>query len=331
MSKILMYSVRDDEEAAIQAHALQSGNQIDITRDLLSKATVQQAQGYAGIVIQQRAPIDDPTVYTDLAAMGIKQISTRTAGVDTIDLSAAHAAGLIVTNVPAYSPRSVAEYALMSIFRILRKSAVVDHQVAANDYRWNGLQAKEIHSATIGIIGAGRIGGTLAGLLHALGATVLAYDVKPHTDLADIVTYTSKEELLKRSDVVSLHVDLNTTSEKLITAADFKLMQPTAGLVNASRGPVVDTAALVDALEQKEIAAACLDTVEGEANIFAFDHRKDGLGDYPLVAKLHAMPNVIITPHIAFFTNIAVQNMVDISLNDVELILAGKPAINEFK
>lgn len=331
MSRILMYSVRSDEEAAIHAHAQKSGNQIDITRDLLNGDTVAHANGYDGIVIQQRAPIGGDAVYDQLAAMGIKQITTRTAGVDTINLAAAHAAGLIVTNVPAYSPRSVAEHALMSIFRILRKSAIVDNRVAMNDYRWDGLQAKEIHSATIGIIGAGRIGGTLAGLLHALGATVLAYDVHPRNELKDIVTYTTKEDLLRRSDVVSLHVDLNPTSEKLIGSAELKQMQPTAGLVNASRGPVVDTAALVHALEAKTIAAACLDTVEDEANIFNFDHRNDGLTDYPLVEKLHAMPNVILTPHIAFFTNIAVQNMVDISLGDVERIIAGDSPVNEFK
>ncbi len=330
MIKILMYSVRPDELTAINAHAKAAGIQVDTTTDLLDGPTVAQAKGYDGIVIQQRAAIADETVYATLASYGIKQISTRTAGVDTINLDAAHAAGLVVTNVPAYSPRSVAENALMSVFRILRKSAVVDHRVANNDYTWAGLQAKEIHSATIGIIGAGRIGGTLAALLHALGATVLAYDIKERDDLRDIVTYTTKEDVLRRSDVVSLHVDLNETSAGLIGAAEFALMQPTAGIVNASRGPVIDTAALVDALNNKAIAAACLDTVTGEENIFNFDHSEDGIDDQPLIKQLHAMPNVVITPHISFFTNIAVQNMVDISLNDVESIIAGKTPKNIF-
>lgn len=323
MTKVLMYSVRPDEMAAINAHAAANDMQIDTTTDLLDGTTVAQAKGYDGIVIQQRAPIGDDTVYATLAGYGIKQLSTRTAGYDTINVPAAHAAGLIVTNVPAYSPRSVAENALMSIFRILRKSAVVDNRVRRNDYSWAGLQAKEIHSATIGIIGAGRIGGTLANLLHALGATVLAYDVKERADLQDIVTYTSKEDLLRRSDVVSLHVDLNATSTGLIGASELGLMQKTAGIVNASRGPVIDTAALIAALASKQIAAACLDTVTGEENIFNFDHTEDGIDEQPLIAQLHAMDNVIITPHISFFTNIAVQNMVDISLDDVTAVLNG--------
>lgn len=324
MSKIIMYSVRPDELPAIKAHAAKTGDTIDTCSELLDGPTVSKAKGYDGIVIQQRAKIQDDSVYATLASYGIKQLSTRTAGVDTINVPAAHKAGLVVTNVPAYSPRSVAEHALMSVFRILRKSAIVDNRVRANNYTWAGLQAKEIHTATIGIIGAGRIGGTLAGLLKALGATVLAYDVKPREELKDTVTYVSKEELLKRSDVVSLHVDLNPTSEKLITAKDFALMQPTAGLVNASRGPVVVTADLVAALKNRQIAAACLDTVTGEENIFNVDHSKDGIDEQPLIKELHAMPNVIITPHIAFFTNNAVANMVDFSLNDVTTVLAGK-------
>lgn len=274
-------------------------------------------------MIQQRGPIGDDAVYAQLASYGIHQLTTRTAGVDTINLDAAKAAGLTVTNVPAYSPRSVAEHALMSIFRILRQSPLIDARVRHNNFDFNGLQAKEIHSTTIGIIGAGRIGGTLARLLHALGATVLAYDVQERDELRDVVTYTTKADLLARADVVSLHVDLNPTSTKLIGAEDFKIMQPTAGLVNASRGPVVDTQALIDALQHHEIAMAALDTVEGEAAVFTRDLSKVGLDASPQIKALNAMDNVILTPHIGFYTNIAVQNMVDIALDDVLAILRG--------
>lgn len=325
MTKIIMYSVRPDEMAAIKDHAKREHLEILTTTDALSASTVDQANGFDGIVIQQRNRIDDDRVYQQLADMGLKQLTSRTAGVDMINVVAAHKAGLLVTNVPAYSPRSVAEHALMQIFRVLRKAPLVDAQVRENNYSWANLQAKEIHSATIGIIGAGRIGGTLAKLLHALGATVLAYDVVEREALKPLVTYVDKQTLLARSDVVSLHVDLNPTSEGLIAANDFSLMQPTAGIVNASRGPVINTNDLITALENHQLAFAMLDTVTGEEKIFNADHRQDGLGSQPNIAKLHAMNNVIITPHIAFFTNIAVQNMVDISLNDVQDILAGRP------
>lgn len=330
MTKILMTSVRDDEQAAINNYAKQ--HQLDIiTTDKLIDDAVDLTAGVDGLVIQQRSKLPD-NIYAQLQANGLQQIATRTAGFDMVDIKKANEHGLIVTNVPAYSPRSVAEFALMQIFRLLRKTYRFDHQVAHNDYRWfSDEQSVEIHTATIGIIGVGRIGGTLAKLLHALGATVLGYDVKPRTDLAGVVTFVSKEELLKQADVISLHVDLNPTSTGLITAKDFALMKPTAGLVNASRGPVVNTQDLVDALQTGKIAAAALDTFEGEQAIVATDRRQKGLSDQPLIATLHQMENVIITPHIAFFTNLAVQNMVDFSLDDTLAILNGKESPHEIK
>lgn len=325
--KILMTSVREDEKAAITAYATRT--QIDIVTSAgLLEDNLEKLTDLDGIVIQQRSRLSDD-VYAQLQAAGNKQITTRTAGYDVINLALAKEHDLKVTNVPAYSPRSVAEYAMMQIFRVLRKSYEVDRRVRENDYRWDGLQAQEIQSTTIGIIGVGRIGGTLAKLLHVLGARVLGFDINPRTELADIVTYTSKEELLRQADVVSLHVDLNDASTNLIQTADFEAMKPTAGIVNASRGPVIDTAALLHALEDGEIAAAALDTVTGEETVFNADHRVDGLTEQPLIDKLHQLPNVILTPHIAFFTNIAVQNMVDIALDDVRLIIAGESSEHE--
>ena len=323
MTKILMTSVRDDEQPAIQEFAKEHNVEIVTSPKLIDDA-VDLTADVDGLVIQQRSKVA-PNVYAKLRANGIKQIATRTAGFDMVDLQAAKENGLVVTNVPAYSPRSVAEHALMQIFRLLRKSYRFDPQVANNDYRWfSDEQALEIHTATIGIIGVGRIGGTLAKLLKALGATVLGFDTHPRDEMKDIVEYTSKADLLKRADVVSLHVDLNPTSEGLLTAKDFALMKPTAGLVNASRGPVVNTADLIAALKDGTIAAAALDTVEGEGPVFQTDRSKKGLADEPQIQELHDLDNVILTPHIAFFTNLAVKNMVDFALNDVLLILDGK-------
>lgn len=330
MTKILMTSVRDDERAAIKQFAQEHDVEIITTPKLIDDA-VDLTAGVDGLVIQQRSPVD-PAVYPQLKVNGLKQIATRTAGFDMVDIQAAHDNGLTVTNVPAYSPRSVAEHALMQIFRLLRKSYRFDTQVASGDFRWfSDEQALEIHTATIGIIGVGRIGGTLAKLLKALGARVLGFDVQPREEMRGIVDYVSKEDLLKQSDVVSLHVDLNPTSTGLLTAADFALMKPTAGLVNASRGPVVVTADLVAALKDHQLAAAALDTFEGENEVVMTDRREKGLADVPLVEELHAMDNVILTPHIAFFTNLAVKNMVDFDLEDVLLILDGKPSPHEIK
>lgn len=323
MLTLLMTSVRPDEQEAIDAYERTHEVNIITSPKTINECLELVTPHIDGVVIQQREVVD-AQVYPHLAACGIVQIATRTVGYDVIDLALAKQYGLTITNVPAYSPRSVAEHALMQIFRILRRSYLVDDRVRRNDFTWKHLQGKEIHSATIGIIGAGRIGGALARLLHALGARVLAYDIAPNHDLDEVLTFVSKEELLKQSDVVSLHVDLNPTSLGLIDIDALRLMQPHAGLVNASRGPVVVTKDLVEALQQGIISAAALDTVEGEEPLFTQDLSQTGVSD-PLIEQLLALPQVILTPHIAFYTNIAVQNMVDIALDDACAILAGKP------
>ncbi|AVK62059.1 bifunctional amino acid aminotransferase/2-hydroxyacid dehydrogenase [Lactobacillus sp. CBA3605] len=322
--KILMYSVRDDEESAIKAWATKNKVQVDTNELEFHPDTAQLVNGYDGVVIQQRSAIGgDATFYQQLVAAGLTQLTSRTAGVDTIDLPAAKAAGLTVTNVPAYSPNSVAEMAVTQTMRLIRNLELFDSRVSQQNFQWAGLQAREIRSLTVGIIGAGRIGGTVAKLFHGLGAKVIAYDVVRHADLEPVLTYVdSKEALLRQADVVTLHVDLNATSEALIDAAALKLMKSDAFIINASRGPVIVTAALVAALKAGEIAGAALDTVEGEAALFNQNHQGEVLQD-PLIAQLMQMPNVILTPHIGFYTNLAVQNMVEISLNDVVTILNG--------
>ena len=323
MNKILMLSVRPDEQAAIDNWQKQHPDiKVSTASWELKAETVAQTAGFDGLVIQQRYNIE-PEVYPKLKELGFKQISARTAGFDVLDLKLATQNGLIITNVPAYSPRSVAELALAHTLRLTRNLELFDDRASRQDFRWAGLQAKEIHSLTIGIIGAGRIGGTAAKLFHALGAKVIANDLVENPKLTDILTYMSFEDVLKQADVICLHVDLNETTHHLIDAQALSLMKPTAFLVNECRGPVVDTDALITALEEKRLAGAALDTLTGEENFFNFNLEGQPLPSQQL-AKLRSMPNVVITPHIGFYTNIAVQNMVDISLDSALAILKGK-------
>lgn len=332
MTKILLCSVRPDEKAAIEEFA--QNHEVEL---ICHPGPVEEARHLItpeldGIVIQQMKKVD-ADIYSLLEECGLKQLSTRTAGYDVIDLEACSRHGLIATNVPQYSPRSVAEFALMHIFRMLRKMPELEKRVAQRNFSWKDMQAKEIHTACIGIIGVGRIGGALAQLLHALGAEVLGYDLVEHEEMKEYLSYVSKEELLRRSDVVSLHVDLNPTSIGLISKEDLALMPSHACLVNASRGPVVVTADLIEALKTGEIAAAALDTVEGEELICNRDH---SAGEMPEghIKELMELDNASYSPHIAFFTNVAVKNMIDTALEDVLSILEGKGsehALNELK
>lgn len=323
MTKILMMSVRDDEKPAIDAWEKRHPDvQVKTTTSELKAATIEEVNGYDGLVIQQRYNIE-PEVYPRLKEFGLKQISARTAGFDVLNLDLATKNNLIVTNVPAYSPRSVAELAVAHAFRLTRNLELFDARAAKQDFRWAGLQAKEIHSLTIGIIGAGRIGGTTAKLFHALGSKIIANDPIENSDLKSILTYKSFDAVLKESDVLCLHVDLNDSSRNLIDAHALSLMKSTAFLINECRGPVVDTDALIMALENKKLAGAALDTLTGEENFFNFNLEGKELPSEQL-KKLRSFDNVVLTPHVGFYTNIAVQNMVDISLDSALSILNGE-------
>lgn len=321
--KIILLSVRDDELPAIKQWQ-QKHPDIELqTADWeLHPDTVDRLEGFDGVIIQQRSQIGDE-VYPELKRLGFKQLTSRTAGFDVINMPLATANNLKVSNVPAYSPHSVAELALTHTMRLIRQLPLFDARMQEQDFRWQGLQAAEISSLTIGIIGAGRIGSTTARIFHSLGAKIIANDTKPNHELDDILTFKTKEEVLQEADVVCLHVDLNETSKNLIDAQALSLMKPSAYIVNECRGPVVDTDALIQALEKKQIAGAALDTLTGEENFFNVDLRGKEIPSEQL-KKLRSMDNVIITPHIGFYTNIAVQNMVDISLDDAVSLIQGQ-------
>ncbi|MFT8872997.1 MAG: D-2-hydroxyacid dehydrogenase [Sporolactobacillus sp.] len=318
--KFMMYTVRDDELPAIQEWAEQHRIEVTTVREDLDGETVRKSAGYDGICIQQRGRISDEGIYRSLHEFGMRQLATRTAGYDMIDLQLASAYGLAVTNVPAYSPRSVAELVLIQMMRLLRNLPLFEARMQVQDFRWSGLMAREVRTQTVGIIGAGRIGGTLARMLHALGATVVANDIVRRPELETVLSYVSKEELLRRADIVTLHVPLLELTRHLIDDYALSLMKSDACLINASRGPVVDTDALIRALKQRRIAGAALDTIDGEEHFFNTDLRTQQLPSDQLI-ELRKLPNVLITPHIGFYTNMAVKNMVEISLNDVLEVL----------
>ncbi|KRN00962.1 D-lactate dehydrogenase [Lacticaseibacillus paracasei subsp. tolerans DSM 20258] len=317
-----MYTVRPDERAAIDAWVAANDIQVDTNTVEFGPDTVDLAKAYDGVVIQQHGAIPDEMVYQKLKAFGIKQLTLRITGYDIVNLDAATANGLVVTNVPAYSPRSVSELVLAQVMRLIRHLGEASAREAKDDYSWAGLEAPEIHNLTVGIIGAGKIGSAVARIFRALGATVIVSDPVKRPELADTVSYVDLNTLLTTSDVVTVHTPLDGVTTHLIDADALRKMKPTAYLINAARGPIVDTEALIKALNDHTIAGAALDTIEGEAGIFGED-RSQTLVDNQALETLKALPNVEISPHIGFYTDAAVKNMIDISLDDVKTILEG--------
>lgn len=323
--KLIMFSVREDERPALKAWEEQHGVEVTPITDPLTPENIELVNGYDGICIQQRVDITEEAIYEQLEKFGIKQIALRTAGYDIIDLELAKKYHLKITNVPAYSPTSVAELVVMQALRLIRNNSILEDNQSRGDFRWGGLIAKEINTLTVGVIGAGKIGGTTARLFHALGANVLAYDPVQREELEDIVTYeASQKAVLEKADIVSLHVPLDETTMYLIDETAFNQMKSDAYIINAARGPVINVNALIQALEQNKIAGAALDTLPNEQNFFNHNLSGKELPDENL-KRLMEMNNVLITPHIGFYTTVAVKNMVDIALGSVlDIIQTGK-------
>lgn len=323
-----MYNVRPDEQKPLDGWVKQNGVQVDTNSVPLNADTVDLAKGYDGIVIQQHGSVSDPTIYEKLHSFGIKQITLRITGYEIIDLDQAKQNDLVVTNVPAYSPRSVSELVLADVMSLLRHIGEVGEREKHGDFSWKGVEAREIHTLTVGIIGAGKIGSAVARIFRALGATVIAADPIHRPELNDTLTYVDHETVFKTADIVTMHTPLTDETNQMINADVFKQMKPSAIFINASRGQVVDTGALVNALENQEISAAAIDTFEGENTIIGQDLSGKQIENDNL-KKLLAMPNVNVTPHIGFYTEVAVQNMVEIALNDVVMILKGQKSPHE--
>jgi D-lactate dehydrogenase len=329
MIRIAHFHTLAEEEPFAQAWAETHHVQVDCLPVELHEDTVALAEDYTGISFKQRSPIGASEVtYPLLRSFGIRQIAVRSAGIDSIDLQAAKDNDITITNVPSYSPSAVAQLVLTQVMTLIRQIPQFEHRTAQGDLVVSGLMSRELSELTIGIIGVGRIGSTVARIFHALGAQVLGNDIVEHDELSGILTYVDKSELLANSDVVTLHTYLDDSTYHLINEHNLKLLKPTAYLVNASRGPVVDTDALIRTLREGSIAGAALDVVEGEQPLF--NNRFPG-GAIPdeRYRILQGLENVLLTPHVGFFTDIAVKNMVQQSLDDALAIIQGGTSKHE--
>ncbi|MDL2211939.1 D-2-hydroxyacid dehydrogenase [Erysipelotrichaceae bacterium OttesenSCG-928-M19] len=329
--KIFIYGVHDGEFEPIDEYLKINNIKIEYTTEQLNSDTVSLAQGFDGISIKQSNHITDESIYKKLNTYNIKQIALRTAGYDMIDLKLANKYNLTITNVPAYSPNAIAEMALTHTMFLLRKMYLTIPRIKSHNFTWPGLLAPEIRNLTIGIIGVGRIGGVYAKLVSGLGAKVIGYDIVRREHENPVVEYQETlNELLRKADIISIHTPHDDSTENMINKKTLKLMKPTAYLINTARGPIVNSRDLIDALENKELAGAGLDTLDCEINYFQHNYHGKEIKSKEL-KKLLQMENVLITPHISFFTKTALKNMIDISLDSAIEVLTSKTSKNIVK
>lgn len=262
-----------------------------------------------------------------LESMGVKVLLMRCAGFNNIALQAAKNR-LTILRVPAYSPYAVAEHAMGMILALNRK--IPRAYIRTRDFNFSlvGLTGFDLHGKTAGVIGTGRIGRAFIDICKGFGMNVLAYD--PHPAQTEGVRYVETDELFAKSDIISLHCPLTRETRYIIDDGAINLMKKTALIVNTSRGQLIDSEALLSALNDKRIGGAALDVYEEESGLF-FEDNSDKIVTDEVLSMLVSRPNVLITSHQAFLTEEALRNIAEVTLRNFDDYLSGKELKNEVK
>lgn len=252
-----------------------------------------------------------------LEGLGIKLLAMRCAGYSNVDFEAAHHR-IHVVRVPAYSPYAVAEHTMALLLTLNRKTNKAYNRTRDFNFSLNGLTGTVLHDKTVGVIGTGKIGRCFIDICKGFGMHVIAYDLYPAKDLD--VEYVELEDLFMRSDIISLHCPLTKETDHILSQAAFSKMKKGVYVINTSRGGLVDTDALIDALNNKTVAGAGLDVYEEEAAFF-FEDRSDMIMEDDRLALLVSKPNVLLTAHQAFLAEEALESIAKTTLSNIEAYL----------
>jgi D-specific alpha-keto acid dehydrogenase len=304
---ITIYGCERDEAVFFRQMAPGLGVLPAITEAAVSEANIGLADGNRCISVGHKAQVTNSTLLA-LSRVGVRYISTRSIGYNHINVEYAESIGLTVGNV-AYSPDSVADYTLMLMLMAVRDAKSTIRRVDAYDYRLSDVRGKELRDLTVGVIGTGRIGVAVMDRLRGFGCRVLAYDRRRQI-AAD---YVPLDEILPLSDILTLHTPLNADTYHLLDRRRIEHMKRGAYIINTGRGSLVDTEALILALESGRLGGAALDVLEGEEGIFYADCRSR-LVQNKLLLRLQELPNVLISPHTAYYTDHALSDIVENSI-----------------
>jgi D-lactate dehydrogenase len=325
--QIAFFEVKDWEEKYLKKRL--KSNLLKFSEEKLSMEKVQQINDYDAISIFIYSKIDQHILKK---LPNLKLIATRSTGFDHIDLEACKNRGVTVCNVPSYGENTVAEHTFALILSISRRLCI-GCQRTAYDFSMKGLMGFDLKGKTIGVIGAGQIGLHVIRIAKGFGMDVLVYDARPNKILSEVLgfEYTSLEHLLARSDVITLHVPYNKYTYHLMDREKFKLVKKGAILINTARGSIVDTEALIEALDTKILSGAGLDVIEGEELIkeekqLVYDPKNikmlaDLVKDHILLSK----DNVVFTPHIAFYSKEALERILETTIENIVAFVSGNP------
>lgn len=308
-------------DQALQRDFSHSGFQLAYLAPSLCADTVALAQGFDAICVFVNDQLD-VTVLEALKAYGVGGILLRCAGFNNVDLDAARRLGLFVARVPGYSPEAVAEHTLALVMTLNRHTHRAYNRVREGNFMLDGLLGFNLHGKTVGLIGTGQIGLATARIFKGFGCRVLGFDPFEAEAFKTLGAYVTLERLLAESDIVSLHCPLTENTRHLIRSETLSVMKPGAMLVNTSRGALIDTLAVIDALKSRQLGALAIDVYEQESQLFFKDRSSDHIDD-EVFLRLTTFPNVLITGHQGFFTVEALEQIAGITLSNLQCFAQG--------
>lgn len=309
--KMIAYAVEPEEIPIFEKYYRNYNIDLRLLDEKPSLKNIALANGYDCINVLSDTYITDE-MWDAFHACGVQLAVTRCIGMEHMNQSYAQKLGIKVFNI-TYSPASVADYAIMMILMLLRNVKPIMQRYLGQDYTMSGIRGRELHNMTVGVIGAGNIGQTVIKHLSGFGCRILYWNRQPKEGLAEFAEYCELPSLLEQSDIVSLHIASNRETYHFINSEKINFMKHGALLINTSRGPIVDSAALIEALESGQLSGAGLDVIDGDRNIYYRDHKNQIVIHHDM-AILNSMPNVLMLPHAAYFTDQALEDMVHNSL-----------------
>ncbi|WP_371740261.1 2-hydroxyacid dehydrogenase [Marinobacterium sp. xm-d-564] len=311
-----MFSARKDEKSYLIDAFEASGHEVMFEEVHLNRKTAELAAGFDAVVVFVNDQLDESCLER-LAELSVKTVALRCAGYNNVNLDAAKRLGLSVVRVPAYSPYAVAEHALTLLMTLNRHVHKAYNRVREGNFLLDGLVGRDIHRKTVGVVGTGNIGSVFCQIMRGFDCRLLAYDPNPSQDLIEQgVEYVELDSLLEQSDFISLHCPLTAQTHHLISERALALMKPKAMLINTSRGGLVDTKAVINALKQGGLSGLAIDVYEEEADLFFEDQSNRVIADDDLM-RLMTFPNVIVTGHQAFLTEEALTNIAQTTANNL--------------
>jgi D-lactate dehydrogenase len=320
--RVLVYDTHSYDREFLSA-ACAGRHALTFTAAQLDLHTAALAQGYDAVClfVNDRATADVMAVF---AAGGVRCIAQRSTGFNNLDLAAAAAHGIACYRVGFYSPHAVAEFAVGLLQTLNRRIHRAFNRTREFNFRLAGLLGRDLHGRTVGVVGTGKIGAIFARIMLGFGCPVLATDVVPQPELLALgVRYVPLDELLRESEIISLHVPLTPDTHYLLNATTLATTRQGVTIINTSRGGLIDTVALVAAIESGHVGAVGLDVYEEEDGKF-FRDLSDAVMHDDVLARLISFPNVLLTSHQAFFTQEAMTTIAQTTIANLDDAAAGR-------